>query len=272
MDHVIASSGLKLTYLRDWASIELLDSNKILDDLVEVATGHALCNWFARVSLTDFDHVTLATNIKTGRHVGLLVAKDGAADFGSYLNLRAAMVIDAMRGTMLMRRMLAYTLLRIDSLDTMPRVIVAQTSMPACYQLLSLFTQTIPGAAIFPKVMPEVIDIEQARLARQIVRSILPRLPYDCGTGVIRGAKLTNATCFTRKARIEHSVEAMFERHLGSDDQIMVAVDMQRCDSQTVAAETRTLVRSRWKVPSTHMEHVAMPQSHSRRRKPTLTA
>jgi hypothetical protein len=177
-----------------------------------------------------------------------------------------------MRGTMLMRRLLAYTLLRIDSLDTMPRVIAAQTSLPACYRLLSLFAQTIPGATIFPEPGPAVVDIERVRLARQIVWHALPRLSYECGTGAIRGAKLTSTTCFARTTGTDPLVETMFQQSLGSSDQMMVVVNMQSCDEKVIATETRTLVRSRWKIPSVPLERTPTPHPRVRRRKPTLTA
>jgi hypothetical protein len=249
MDHVIASAGLRFRYLCDPSSIHDLDAQKILDDLCEPESRYALCGWFARVSLSDFDHVVLATDRETGRHIAMLVANNGTTAKEAYLDLRAAFVIDAMRGSKLMRGLLAYTISRISCLGEMPRVIVAQTSIPACYCLLSLFSRNIPGATVFPEPKTAVVDLGRAGLARQIARHAVPNLEYEAGTGTIKAARLMNATCFARTSGADPLVDAMFERNLGSSDQMMVVVDMRHCDEATIDAKTTKLVRSRWKIP-----------------------
>ncbi len=273
MDHVIASAGLRLRYLCAPSSIHDLDTQKILDDLCEPETRYALCGWFARMSLSDFDHVVLATERETGRHVAMLVANNGTTPNGAYLDLRAAFVIDAMRGSKLMQRLLAFTLSRLSCLGTMPRIIVAQTSIPTCYRLLSLFSRNIPGATVFPEPEAVVVDLGRAGLARQIARHAVPHLEYEAGTGAIKGARLRNATCFARTAGADPLVNAMFERHLGSSDQMMVVVDMRHCEEATIDIETTKLVRSRWKIPFLPKQGIT-PTTATRvgRRKPTLTA
>jgi hypothetical protein len=273
MDHVIASAGLRLSYLCDPSSIGKLDQQAILDDLCEAETRYPLCAWFARVSLIDFDHLVLATDRDTGRHVAMLAATDGDTMHGSYLNLRAAFVIDAMRSSKLMRRLLAYTVSRISCLGVMPRIIAAQTSIPACYSLLSEFAQAIPGAAVFPEPNAPTIDLARATLARQIAHCAAPHLEYEAGTGTIKSARLTNATCFTRTTAADPIVNAMFERNLGSGDQMMVVVDLRGCDEAVIDAETRDLIRSRWKIPFLTMQRPS-PATVSRvdHRTPTLTA
>ncbi len=249
MDHVIASAGLRFRYLCDPSSIHDLDAQKILDDLCEPETRYALCGWFSRVSLSDFDHVVLATDRETGRHIAMLVANDGETANETYLDLRAAFVIDAMRGSKLMRGLLAFTISRISCLGEVPRVIVAQTSIPACYSLLFLFSRNIPGATVFPEPEAAVVNFGRAGLARQIARHAVPHLEYETGTGTIKGARLRNATCFARTSEANPLVDAMFERNLGSSDQMMVVVDMRHCDEATIDAKTTKLVRSRWKIP-----------------------
>jgi hypothetical protein len=273
MDHVIASAGLRLRYLCDPSSLRDLDAQKILDDLSEPATRFALSAWFARVSLVDFDHVVLATDRDTGRHVAMLVANDGNTPDGPYLDLRAAFVIDAMRGSKLMRRLLAYAVSRISCLGVMPRIIAAQTSVPACYRLLSLFAQTFPGATVFPEPDAPAIHLGRAGLARQIARRALPHLEYEAGTGAIKGARLASATCFARTTGADPVVDGMFERNLGSSDQMMVIVDLRACGEAVIDAEARTLIRSKWKIPFLTMQRINAPSSAKMsRHKPTLTA
>lgn len=273
MDHFISSAGLRLRYLCDRASIERLDTQRILDDLCEPDTRHALCGWFARVSLTDFDHVALATDRDTGRHVAMLAATNGDTPDGRYLDLRAAFVIDAVRGCKLMRRLLAFTISRISCLGEMPRIIAARTSVPACYRLLSMFSQTIPGAAVFPEPDAPTIDLGRAGLARQIARRAVPHLEYEAGTGTIKGAKLTSATCFARTTGTDPQVNAMFERNLGGSDQMMVVVDLRGCEETIIDATTANLVRSRWRNPFAAMQSItASTVARISQRKPTLTA
>jgi len=272
MDHVIASAGLRLTYLRDPSSIAKLDAQKILDDLCEPETHYALCAWFARVSLVGFDHVVLATDRETGRHVAMLAANDGDIPSGPYLDLRAALVVDAMRATKLIHRLIAYTISRISCLGPMPRVIATQTSIPACYSLLSLFAEMIPGASVFPEPGVAAIDIRRAGLARQIAKHCVPHLEYEVATGTIKGARLTNPTCFARSIGVESPVYAMFDHNLGSGDQIMVVIDMRGCDEEVINTETRSMIRSRWKFPFLTMPHTSSAAEAKVGRKPTLTA
>jgi hypothetical protein len=271
MDHVIASAGLRLTYLRDPTSIAKLDAQKILDDLSEPETRYPLCAWFARVSLVDFDHVVLATDRESGRHVAMLAANDGDILSAPYLNIRAAFVVDATRGIKLIHRLIAYTISRISCLGPMPRVIATQTSISACYNLLSLFAETIPGASVFPEPEAAAIDLRRAGLARQIARHAAPHLEYEAATGTIKGARLTNPTCFASTTGAEPPVNAMFDRNLGSGDQMMVVIDMRGCDEEVIDTETRTMIRSRWKFPFLTMQNI--PSAAARvTRKPTLTA
>jgi hypothetical protein len=273
MDHIIASAGLRLSYLCDPVSIGRLDAQKIADDLAEPTTEFALCGWFARVSLTDFDHVVLATDRKTGRHVAMLVADDGETAKGRHLNLRAAFVIDPMRSSKLMPRLLAYTLSRISCLGTMPQVIAARTSIPACYHLLRVFSENIPGATVFPEPEATVINLGRAGLAREIARQTAPHLEYEAGTGAIKGSRITNATCFAGTVGADARIGAMFERNLGSSDQMMVVVDMRACNQDIIDAETTSLIRSRWKLPFLANQGIAPSVSTKiNQRKPTLTA
>jgi hypothetical protein len=262
-----------LSYLRDRSSIGQLDVPKILDDLCEPDTRYQLCAWFARVSLTDFDHVVLATDRETGRYVAMLAANDGDTTDGPYLNLRAAFVIDAMPGSKLICRLLAYTISRISCLGEMPRVIAAQTSISACYSLMSLFAQTIAGASVFPEPNAAAIDMRRAGLARQIARHAAPHLKYEAATGTVRDAKLTSATCFARTTGTDPHADAMFDRNLGSSDQMIIVIDMRGCNEEIIDAEMRALIRSRWKIPFLAMQSIA-PASTARigRRKPTLSA
>jgi hypothetical protein len=262
-----------LTYLCDPSSIRPLDAEKIMEDLSEPETQYAIRGWFARVSLTDFDHVALATDQETGRYVALLVANDGAISSGAYIDLRAGFVIGAMRGSKLIHRLLAYVILRMSCFSVMPRIVAAQTSIPACHGLLSLFSLMIAGARIFPGPDKVVTDLELAGLARQIARYALPHLEYEPGTGTVKRAKLTNATCFARINDADPQTDAMFERCLGSTDQMMVVVDLRGCDEKTIVAQTTALVRSRWKMPFATMRDIKSASvaliTHP---KPTLSA
>jgi len=273
MDHIIAAAGLRLSYLCDPSSIGKLNAQTILDDLTEVETCYPMSAWFARVTLTDFDHVVLATDRETGRHVALLAANDGDTLHGPYLNLRAALVIDAMRGSKLMRRLLAYMISRISCLGTMPRIIAAQTSIPSCYRLLSLFAKAIPGAAIFPEPDAPAIDLARAGLARQIARHAAPRLEYETATGTIRGSRLLSATCFVKTTGADPQVNDMFEQNLGNEDQMMVVVDLRSCDEAIIDTEMRDLVRSRWRIPFLATQSIIpTAATKTNHRTPTLTA
>jgi hypothetical protein len=273
MDHVITSAKLRLRYLCDTDLIRGLDARKILDDLVEPATRYSLSWWFASTCLSDLDHVVLATDYETDRYVGLLAANDGATAAETYLDLQAAFVIDAMHGSMLMRRMLAFAMLRIAALGTLPRVIAARTSTPCCYRLLSLFSQTIPDATVFPEIAPNAINLRGAGLARRIARRMAPTCEYETATGTIRHSRLSNRSCFTRTTVPDPDVEKMFATRLGDGDQIMVVVDMSEIDESAITVKTREIVRKRWKAPVERGRYSdAGAPRHTDWASPTLTA
>jgi len=274
MDHLLAGSGLRLSYLRDRASINRLDTQRIQADLSEPGTRYALCWWFSTVCLAEFDHIVLATDCDTGCYVAMLAANDGDVDDGPYLCLQAAFAIDAMRGSTLMRRMLAYAIIRMAGLgNTIPRIIAAPTSTPACYRMLAQFAQTVPNATVFPEPDAAAIDMRGAGLARRIARSVAPHSDYAAANGTIIGSRLRSRTCFARTTAPDPALDTMFERNLRAGDQMMVVIDMRDSDEKTITDKTRGLVRARWKTPVQALHPTdAPPPTRISRRKPTLTA
>ncbi|MBS0559544.1 MAG: hypothetical protein JSR21_05770 [Proteobacteria bacterium] len=273
MDHLLSSAGIRLRYLCDRSLLNAVDVPQMLEDLAETETRYAMSWWFAATRFDEFDHVVTAVDEATGRYVALLVANDGATAQETFLDLQAAFVIRAMRGSMLMRRMLAYAISRISLLSSLPRVIAARTSQPICYHTLAMFAQAMPGAVIFPNPDPAVVDLARAGLARRIARRVAPTHAYDASTGVIRGAKLSGPTCFSRLAQPRTAVERMFESHLGASDQMLVVVDLNAADREAITGQAEKLVRKRWKQPhAVAATPVAQALSASGPEIPTLTA
>jgi len=273
MDHLLSNAGIRLRYLCDRSLLKAVDVRQMLEDLSEAETRYPISWWFAVTRFEEFDHVVTAIDDATGRHVALLVANDGATAEEAFLDLQAVFVIDAMRGRMLMRRMLAYAISRISLFSNAPRVIAARTAQPVCYRSMSLFAQAMPGAVVFPGTDTTVVNLAQAGLARRIARRIAPNCEYDASVGIIRGAKLTGVTCFSRTTQTRSTVERMFDANLGSGDQMLVVVDLRPSDTRGVAGQAEKLVRKRWKAP---MPLAAKPLSQAAtaagKEAPTLSA
>ena len=250
MDHVIASAGLRLRYLCAHTSIQNLDLPQIADDLAEPTTRHAMAWWFATARFTDFDHVVIATDCESNRCVAMLVGVDGATGNETFLDLQAGFVVSAMNGSMLLRRMLAYAISRISLFGTVPQIVAARTTSPACYRMLSLFADIVPGSSVFPQTDATVVDLRMAGLARRIARRLSPTSEYDAATGTIRTNPGTAKTCFARNAGIEASSHAMFERNIGTGDQILVVLDMRQTNRDAITSHAERLVLKRWKGPT----------------------
>ena len=164
MDHLLAGTEIRLTYLQDRRALDRIDWPDVFDHLIDAGAPPNRCQWSDLDALT---HVVLATDRSTGRYLGLLglVKRETAED--SFLSIDAAMARPGDDGALL-RAMLAHVLARIVCLDGKPVGGVTSRHERALAPLVRSVGLAIAGAMLHPPENPAVIPFATAVLARRI--------------------------------------------------------------------------------------------------------
>ncbi|MBN8907929.1 MAG: hypothetical protein J0H99_15115, partial [Rhodospirillales bacterium] len=109
MEHVLTEHGFRLLYIRDSNALGELDRDAILEDLLDgLPPGETMPSF--RLDLRDYDHLVIASDLATGRNLGVLGGLDHVTAAESLLVLETAYVVAETRGQHLMRRMIAFLL------------------------------------------------------------------------------------------------------------------------------------------------------------------
>ena len=162
MQHLLAGSLVRLTYLQDRRAIAAIDWPAIFDDLTDAGMPMTRWQWCDMDALT---HVVLATDRITGRYAGALGLSKRTTSEEPWLMIGVALVRPRDCRSTLPRAMLAHVLARIVCLDGKPAAVVAsQTHQPALTDL----GRNIRSATMHPPADGNVIALRTARLAHQI--------------------------------------------------------------------------------------------------------
>jgi len=165
MDHLLAGTDIRLTYLQDYRALERIDWPTVLDDLTDAG---APPNRFPWCDLDRLTHVVLATDRRSGRHIGVLGLVERAAAPEPFLLAEAAMVRPGDDCAVLMRAMLAHVLARIVCLDGKPAAIVSGRGDHAIAGALRDLGAALAGANFHPPLVGNVIAFRTACLARRV--------------------------------------------------------------------------------------------------------
>jgi hypothetical protein len=233
MDHVLTEHGLRLTYLRDQNAISDLDHELILDDLSDDTPDGDPFPWLTPRRLTECDHLVLVTDRTTGRHLAYLAANDGATDQEDFVQLQAAFVAPTARGQNLMRRMIAFAMLRIGGIRSTPNVIVTCSRHPVSHRIMRDIASRFTGAVFFPDPDSVAIDFRAATLAQRIARLIQPNRRFHVATGTIHGAMMA-ATGTDNRRRFSQPA-----------DRKLAVLDLRRQDEATILNDARRVYRSK---------------------------
>lgn len=241
MSHLLTEYGLRLTYLRNSDVIDDLDQDRILEDMSDDTPDGDPLPWLTRYRLDDYDHLVLVTDQSSGRHLAFLAASGGATNREDFLLLETAFVATAARGQNLMRRMIAFAMLRIGGTGPVPSVVAACTCNPLCYRIMRDIAQRFTGAVFFPDPDSVTINFHAATLAQRIAREIGPNHRFQAATGTIRGIATGNRRPISSDARID----SLFGQHMQPADRMLAIVDLRRTDEATIFDDARQIYRSR---------------------------
>ena len=88
MDHLLAGTDIRLTYLQDRRALARIDWPAIFDDLIDAGAPPNRCLW---CDLDRLTHVVLATDRATGHYAGLLGLSGRTTGQDIWLLIDAAM-------------------------------------------------------------------------------------------------------------------------------------------------------------------------------------
>jgi hypothetical protein len=162
MDHSLAGSPIRLTWLQDRRALAGIDWPAIFDDLTDA--GLPMCRW-QWCDLDSLTHVVLALDRTTGHYAGVLGLSERAAPVAHWMMVGILLARPGDGDGTLARAMLAHALARIVCLDGKPIAVAAQGANRTA---LSQLCQEIRSAELHPPVDGNVIAFAAAGLARRI--------------------------------------------------------------------------------------------------------
>ncbi|HEX3993742.1 MAG TPA: hypothetical protein VHX39_21440 [Acetobacteraceae bacterium] len=162
MNHLLAGSQIKLTYLQDRRALSAIDWPSIFDDLTNAGLPVSRIQWCDLGALT---HVVLAVDRNDSRHAGVLGLVERTSPVKPWLMIELALVRPDETKGMLRRSMLAHALARVVCLDGIPLAMAAAHNGRATLNELS---RDIRLASLHPPADGNVIELQAAGLARQI--------------------------------------------------------------------------------------------------------
>ena len=165
MDHVLAGSGIRLTYLQDHRAIARIEWPTVLDDLTEAGALANRCLW---CDLDGLTHVVLAMDRVSGRYVGVLGLIERVTPVEAWLQIEAAMVRPGEGNGTLLRAMTAHMLARIISLDGKPVALASSRHGQAAETALRDIAMNIVTATAHPPVEGNVIAFQTANLSHRM--------------------------------------------------------------------------------------------------------
>jgi hypothetical protein len=162
MEHLLAGSRIRLTYLQDRRALSKINWPNVYEDLADAGTIMNYSRWCELDALT---HVVLATDRMTGRYAGVLGVTRRTTAGEPWLLVEVALARPGEPDTMLARALLAHILARIVCLDGKPVAIAApKVSQSGMFDLY----QSIQSAVLYPPLRGNVISFHTGRLAREI--------------------------------------------------------------------------------------------------------
>ena len=172
MEHVLTEHGFRLLYLRDSGALGELDREAILTDLLDSLPPGELPP-FLRLDLRDYDHLVIASDLATGRNLGVLGGMNRMTRDERLLVIDTAFVAAETRGQHLMRRMIALMLLRMAGIEVLPDVVTTLSQSTVFCHVLSRTAAAMRSVRFLPEPAQEdVIRFEPAALMRRISNSL----------------------------------------------------------------------------------------------------
>ena len=161
MDHFLAKTQIRLTYLQDRRALADINWPSVFDDLADAGLPLHQWRW---CDLDGFTHVVLATDRDTKQYVGVLGLTEKTTAQEPWLQVETV-IVRPNESSALSCAMLAHVLARVVCLDGKPAAIAGSRAFREALCALSL---KIRAAGLYPPTGTNVVALETARLGRGI--------------------------------------------------------------------------------------------------------
>lgn len=222
MEHVLAGQALRISCLNNADRFDELEEG-ILCDRRHEGIAPALHPWRGWLSLPDQDVIVLATG-HDDDPVGLVAASQRATKHEPFLLLEAAFVSPSAQDRHLLQRMIAFAILSLARGDMNPTLIAACSRSEAYGRNIRALSARFTAAVAFPDPEAPAINLEMARTAQRIARTVRPEARYAAGSGTFYAAN-------DRDDRLPENT--------------LVVLDLAASDEATIAADARRVFRER---------------------------
>jgi hypothetical protein len=167
-DRILVGLGLKLEDVGSQRRIGDLDQPRIVADLRDAGVPSHQLNWLAMHPLTSFDRVLLARSEHSGQYEAIVLIRCCQSADLPFLTIEALASATAPRAEALLKRMLAFLILRFDTFVERPVAILAQTRCPSLLRVMHDVAPAFGGATFYPKPAAAVVSLAEAAFAHRL--------------------------------------------------------------------------------------------------------
>ncbi len=223
LGRTLAGMSLVLHDFEGAKRIDTLDRDSIFGDLCAVDTPARQLVWLSLQTLSRFDRVLLARDKHTGRCEGAILVRQSSVGDMPFLTIEAIGGGGVQRQEAMLKRMLAYLILRSATSDPRPAAILAHTRNPLlCYAMRDT-ARRIGSTGFYPQPEGSPIAIDTAGLAHRMARQ-------------------TGSGCHFGDARI--ALHASVGEQI-PDGPLLAMLDFRHANEATLEADAGRLFRDR---------------------------
>ncbi|MEI7712931.1 MAG: hypothetical protein WCI94_15950 [Rhodospirillales bacterium] len=172
LGRTLAGMSLVLHDFEGAKRIDTLDRDIIFDDLRTVDTPARQLVWLSLQTLSRFDRILLARDKHTGRCEGAMLVQKSSVGDTPFLTVEAIGSGAVQRQEAMLKRMLAYLILRSATSDPRPAAILAHTRNPLLCHAMRDTAGRIGNTGFYPQPSGSPIAIGTAGLAHRMARRI----------------------------------------------------------------------------------------------------
>lgn len=223
MVQTLVGMGLKLHDIGGLRGIDALDQAQLLNDLREAGVPARQRVWLSLQPLDSFDRIMLALDCH-GKCEGMLLVQSRTTALEPFLVIEALSGVPTARGEALLQRMLAYLILRLNTLEEQPVALMARTRNPSLCRVLHRIAGRIGSAGFYPEPDAGVVQLSAAALAHRLARSAGPDRRFEDARDTLRTGPAADAPV---------------------DGPMLVVLDLRFGNEMTQIEDARRLLRAR---------------------------
>lgn len=198
----------------------------------------------------DYDHLVVARLPQEDQTVGLVGArwfKDKEDGF-SFLYIWTAMISEKVRGTHLVRHLLAWLMEKATQGHVAPVLLASKTYSPVAFRTFMVGMRFVPGSeGLYPDLRSPKQSPELVEQARKITRLLCPKLEVDYDLAVVREGQVGVAPDFFPEVMPlsgHAETDAYFQKHLSRRDQVLMFCTLPR-ELHAMLGELRALLAAK---------------------------